>query len=251
MCPFIVCSEANDKWREIMSLIERNTPREIKFTPGVNPYAQGSVIAEFGNTKVLITAVVEESVPRWMKDSGKGWVTAEYNMLPSSTHERMRRERSKIGGRTYEIQRLIGRSLRAVVDLEKLGERSIVVDCDVLVADGGTRTTSISGAYVALSLAIQKLIDNKELSESPLTEELGAISVGINSDGKVIADLNYEEDSTCETDMNIVMTKSGKFVEVQGTAEERPFSADHLQALLDCAKESLKSVFAAQEKVLK
>ncbi|MBK24018.1 MAG: ribonuclease PH [Halobacteriovorax sp.] len=234
-----------------MSLIERNTPREIKFTTGVNPYAHGSVIAEFGNTKVLITAVVEANVPRWMKDSGKGWVTAEYNMLPSSTHERMRRERSKIGGRTYEIQRLIGRSLRAVVDLEKLGERSIIVDCDVLVADGGTRTTSISGAYVALSLAIQKLISEKELSENPITEELGAISVGINSNGKVIADLNYEEDSSCETDMNIVMTRSGKFVEVQGTAEEKPFSADQLQALLDCSKESLKNVFEAQDKVLK
>jgi len=234
-----------------MSLIERNTPREIKFTTGVNPYAHGSVIAEFGNTKVLITAVVEANVPRWMKDSGKGWVTAEYNMLPSSTHERMRRERSKIGGRTYEIQRLIGRSLRAVVDLEKLGERSIIVDCDVLVADGGTRTTSISGAYVALSLAIQKLISEKELTVNPLTEELGAISVGINTNGKVIADLNYEEDSSCETDMNIVMTRSGKFVEVQGTAEEKPFSADQLQALLDCSKESLKNVFEAQDKVLK
>jgi len=234
-----------------MSLIERDTPREIKFTPGVNPYAHGSVMAEFGNTKVLITAVVESSVPRWLRDTGKGWVTAEYNMLPSSTHDRMRRERSKVGGRTYEIQRLIGRSLRAVVDLEKLGERSIIVDCDVLVADGGTRTTSISGAYVALKMAIQKLIDNNELSESPLTDELGAISVGINSSGKVIADLNYEEDSSCETDMNIVMTRAGKFVEVQGTAEERPFSFDHLQALLECAKISLESVFKAQDKVLK
>lgn len=234
-----------------MSLIERNTPREVRFTTGINPYAQGSVIAEFGNTKVHVTAVVEESVPRWMKDTGKGWVTAEYNMLPSSTHERMRRERSKIGGRTYEIQRLIGRSLRSVIDLEKLGERSIVIDCDVLVADGGTRTTSISGAYVALSLAIKKLIDAGELSESPLTEHLGAISVGINTDGKVIADLNYEEDSSCETDMNIVMTKSGKFVEIQGTAEEKPFNADQLKALLECAENSLQTVFKAQEEALK
>lgn len=234
-----------------MSLIERDTPRKIKFTPGINPYAHGSVIAEFGNTKVLITAVVESSVPRWLRDTGKGWVTAEYNMLPSSTHDRMRRERGKVGGRTFEIQRLIARSLRAVVDLEKLGERSIIVDCDVLVADGGTRTTSISGAYVALKMAIQKLIDNKELSECPLTDELGAISVGINSSGKVIADLNYEEDSSCETDMNIVMTRDGKFVEVQGTAEERPFSFDQLQALLECAKISLDSVFKAQDEVLK
>ena len=234
-----------------MSLIARNTPREVKFTTGVNPYAQGSVVAEFGNTKVLITAVIETGVPRWLKDTGKGWVTAEYNMLPSSTHERMRRERSKIGGRTYEIQRLIGRSLRAVVDLEKRGERSIVVDCDGRVADGGTRTTSISGAYVALKMAIQKLLDDKELTESPLTDDLAAISCGITLDGKVIADLNYEEDSSCHTDMNIVMTKSGKFVEVQGTAEESPFSSEHLHALLDCAKESLKPIFSAQEEVLK
>jgi ribonuclease PH len=233
-----------------MSLIERNTPREVKFTTGINPYAQGSVIAEFGNTKVHITAVVEKGVPRWLKDTGKGWVTAEYNMLPSATHDRMRRERSKVGGRTYEIQRLIARSLRAVVDLEKLGERSIVVDCDVLVADGGTRTTSISGAYVALSIAIKKLMEAGDITENPLTDELGAISVGINRNGKIIADLNYEEDSTCETDMNIVMTRTGKFVEVQGTAEEKPFTGEQLQALLDCASESLKTVFAAQDKVL-
>ncbi len=234
-----------------MSIIERSEPREIKFTAGINPYAAGSVIAEFGNTKVHITATVEESVPRFLKDKGQGWVTAEYSMLPSSTHTRNRRERDKVSGRTQEIQRLIGRSLRAIIDLEKLGERSIQIDCDVLVADGGTRTTSISGAYVALSMAIEKLLESGKIEESPIREPLAALSVGVTSAGKVIADLNYEEDSTCETDMNIVMTKSGKFIEVQGTAEGEPFSRDELNAILDCAYDALKVVFAAQEKVLK
>jgi len=233
-----------------MSIIERSQPREIKFTSGINPYAAGSVIAEFGNTKVHITATVEESVPRFLKDKGQGWVTAEYSMLPSSTHTRNRRERSKVSGRTQEIQRLIGRSLRAIIDLEKLGERSIQIDCDVLVADGGTRTTSISGAYVALSMAVKKLMDEGLLKESPIKEPLAALSVGITTDGKVIADLNYEEDSTCGTDMNIVMTKEGKFIEVQGTAEGEPFSRDELNAILDCAAEALKTVFSAQEKAL-
>ncbi|OUR93695.1 ribonuclease PH [Halobacteriovorax marinus] len=233
-----------------MSIIERSQPREIKFTTGINPYAKGSVIAEFGNTKVHITASVEESVPRFLKDKGQGWVTAEYSMLPSSTHTRNRRERSKVSGRTQEIQRLIGRSLRAIIDLEKLGERSIQIDCDVLVADGGTRTTSISGAYVALAMAVKKLMEEGLLKESPIREPLAALSVGVTSAGKVIADLNYEEDSTCETDMNIAMTKSGKYIEIQGTAEGEPFSRDELNAILDCAAEALKCVFSAQEKAL-
>ncbi|MBT6326235.1 MAG: ribonuclease PH [Bdellovibrionales bacterium] len=233
-----------------MSLIERETPREVKFTTNINPYAAASVMAEFGNTKVHITATVEESVPSFLRGQGKGWVTAEYSMLPGSTHTRSRRERSKVGGRTYEIQRLIGRSLRAVVDLEKLGERSVTLDCDVLVADGGTRTTSISGAYLALKLVVNNLLKEEKIKESPLNDSLGAISVGINRDGKVIADLNYEEDSTCNTDMNIVMTKSGKFIEVQGTAEGEPFDHDQLLALLDCAKTSLQTVFEAQENAL-
>lgn len=233
-----------------MSLIKRTTPRQIKFTKNINPYAAGSVIAEFGNTKVHITATVEEVVPPWMKGQGKGWVTAEYSMLPGSTHTRSRREVGKLGGRTQEIQRLIGRSLRAVVDMEKLGERLITLDCDVLVADGGTRTTSISGAYVALSVAIKKLMDAGVLKENPIKDQLGALSIGISKDGEVIADLNYEEDSSCETDMNIVMTGSGKFVEVQGTAEGEPFSMEHLNALIECAKTALKHVFTAQQKVL-
>jgi ribonuclease PH len=234
-----------------MSIIERSKPRTIKFTPSINPYAAGSVIAEFGNTKVHITAVIEENVPSWMRNSGKGWVTAEYSMLPGATHTRSRRERSKVGGRTFEIQRLIARSLRAVVDLEKLGEISIVVDCDVLVADGGTRTTSISGAYVALSMAIDKLIKDKVISVSPLLYQMGAISVGVNRQGKVIADLNYEEDSSCETDMNIVMTRTGEFIEIQGTAEEKPFNKDQLDGLLDAAKVSLEEVYIAQDVALK
>ena len=233
-----------------MTLIKRDEPRNITFTLNPNPYAAGSVIAEFGNTKVNITATVEESIPPWMKGQGRGWVTAEYNMLPSSTHTRSRRERNSVGGRTQDIQILIGRALRSVVDLEKLGERSIVVDCDVLVADGGTRTTSISGAYVALKLAIKKLIQEGHLLESPIKEGLAALSVGIDKEGKIIADLNYEEDSSCEADVNIVMTDSGKFVEVQGTAEGDPFSHEQLMAIIDCSKTALQHVFKAQKDAL-
>ena len=233
-----------------MSLIKRATPRSIKFTTGINPYAQGSVMAEFGNTKVHITASVEESVPPFLKGKGQGWVTAEYSMLPSSTHTRSQRERKGPSGRTQEIQRLIGRSLRSIVDLKKLGERSILIDCDVIVADGGTRTTSISGAYVALEIAVRKLLAAGLLQDNPIKEGLAAISVGINKESEVIADLNYEEDSSCNTDMNIVMTSSGKFVEVQGTAEGEPFSSEELNALLKCAADSLKFVMKAQQEAL-
>lgn len=233
-----------------MAQIKRNTPREIKFTTNINPYAAGSVIAEFGNTKVHITASIEESVPPFLKGKGEGWVTAEYSMLPGSTHERSKRENKGISGRSQEIQRLIGRSLRASVDMKKLGERQITIDCDVLVADGGTRTTSISGAYVALEIAIQKLLEKKLIKENPLKERLAAISVGINKNNEVIADLNYEEDSSCEADVNIVMTESGKFIEVQGTAEGEPFSKDYLNALLMCAEDALKVVFKKQKEAL-
>lgn len=233
-----------------MSLIKRATPRPIKFTTGINPYAQGSVMAEFGNTKVHITASVEESVPPFLKGKGQGWVTAEYSMLPSSTHTRSQRERKGPSGRTQEIQRLIGRSLRSIVDLTKLGERSILIDCDVIVADGGTRTTSISGAYVALEIAVRKLLAAGLLQTNPIKEGLAAISVGISKNNEILADLNYEEDSSCNTDMNIVMTSSGKFVEVQGTAEGEPFSMDELNALLKCAGDSLKVVMKAQQEAL-
>lgn len=233
------------------SLIERSNPRNIKYTLNPNPYAKGSVIVECGNTKVYITVTVEEGVPPFLKGKGEGWLTAEYSMLPSATHSRNKRERNGPGGRTQEIQRLIGRSLRSIIDLKKLGERTVQIDCDVMVADGGTRTTSISGAYVALAIAMNKLVAEGSITESPLSEQLGAISVGINKSGKVIADLNYEEDSSCGTDMNIVMTKSGKFVEVQGTAEGMPFSHEQLMALLDCAKICLDTVFAKQAEALK
>lgn len=233
-----------------MSLIKRDTPRPLKFTTGINPYAAGSVMAEFGNTKVHITANVQESVPPFLKGKGQGWVTAEYAMLPSSTHTRSERERKGASGRTQEIQRLIGRSLRSIVDMQKLGERSIMIDCDVIVADGGTRTTSISGAYVALEMAVKKLMSSGLLKENPIKDQLAAISIGINKNDEVIADLNYEEDSSCEVDMNIVMTGSGKFVEVQGTAEGDPFSMEHLNALLSCAQTALKVVMKEQKAVL-
>lgn len=233
-----------------MSLIKRDTPRPIKFTPNINPYAYGSVMAEFGNTKVHITASVQESVPPFLKGKGQGWMTAEYAMLPSSTHTRSERERKGASGRTQEIQRLIGRSLRSIVDLSKLGERTIMIDCDVIVADGGTRTTSISGAYIALEMAVRRLMKEGLIKENPIKDGLCAISIGINSKNEVIADLNYEEDSSCETDMNIVMTRSGKFVEVQGTAEKEPFSMEHLNSLISCAQSALKVVIREQQVIL-
>lgn len=233
-----------------MSVIKRNTPRTIKFQPHINPYAAGSVLAEFGSTKVHVTASVQESVPPFLKGKGTGWVTAEYAMLPSSTHSRVDRERKGASGRTQEIQRLIGRALRSIIDTKKLGERTIMIDCDVIVADGGTRTTAISGAYLALEIAIHKLMKEGLLKETPLKDGLAAISVGINNQGEVIADLNYEEDSSCHTDMNIVMTTSGKFVEVQGTAEGEPFSLEELNNLLTAAKSSLEVVMKEQRKVL-
>lgn len=233
-----------------MSLIKRDTPRPIKFTPNINPYAYGSVLAEFGNTKVHITASVQESVPPFLKGKGQGWLTAEYAMLPSSTHTRSDRERKGPSGRTQEIQRLIGRSLRAIVDMQKLGERTIMLDCDVIVADGGTRTTSISGAYVALEMAVRRLMKEGLIKQNPIKDGLCAISIGITSNNEVIADLNYEEDSSCDTDMNIVMTSSGKFVEVQGTAEKEPFSMNHLNDLLACAQTALKFVVKEQQAAL-
>lgn len=233
-----------------MSLIKRETPRPIKFTPSINPYAHGSVMAEFGNTKVHITASVQESVPPFLKGKGQGWLTAEYAMLPSATHTRSDRERKGPGGRTQEIQRLIGRALRSIVDLSKLGERTIMIDCDVIVADGGTRTTSISGAYIALEMAVRKLMKDGLLKENPIREGLAAISIGVSKNGEIIADLNYEEDSSCGTDMNIVMTSGGKFIEVQGTAEGAPFSMDELQSLLACAQKALSVVMKEQRSVL-
>ena len=231
-------------------LIERTNPRTIKYTLNPNPYAKGSVIVECGNTKVYITVTVEDGVPPFLKGKGEGWLTAEYSMLPSATHSRNKRERNGASGRTQEIQRLIGRALRSIIDLKKIGERTVQIDCDVMVADGGTRTTSISGAYVALAIAMKKLINDGAIKENPLNEQLEAISVGVTKNGKIIADLNYEEDSSCGTDMNIVMTKSGKFIEVQGTAEGEPFSHEEFMGLLECAKTCLVSVFEKQTEAL-
>lgn len=239
---------SSDNWS---SLIERDVPRVIKFQPHINPYAAGSVIIEYGMTKVHITVTVQESVPPFLKGRGTGWVTAEYAMLPGSTQTRIERDRRGVSGRAQEIQRLIGRSLRAIVDLKKLGERSLVIDCDVLLADGGTRTAAITGGYVALEFAIKKLMKDGVIEHNPLKERIAAISIGINQAGKVVTDLNYEEDSSCETDLNLVLTSDGRFVELQGTAEGEPFEDKYLQAILQAGRKALKVVFDEQSKVLK
>ncbi len=224
-----------------------NQLRPVKITPHFTVHAEGSVLVECGHTRVLCNASVENGVPGHKKGSGEGWVTAEYGMLPRSTHSRSRREAAsgKQSGRTQEIQRLIGRSLRAVVDLKKLGERQITLDCDVLQADGGTRCASITGAYVALSIALNKMVKAGTLAASPLNDSVAAVSVGIYQ-GVPVLDLDYVEDSNCETDMNVVMTGNGGFVEVQGTAEGAPFSRAEMDALLALAAEGLNQLNAAQ-----
>jgi ribonuclease PH len=219
--------------------------RPFSFERDYTAYAQGSVLVTFGDTKVLCTAMVDEDVPRWMRNSGKGWVTAEYAMLPGSSPERIRRETKGPKGRTQEIQRLIGRALRSVVDLRALGERQILIDCDVLQADGGTRTASISGAYLALHDCCTRMVQAGLLSEVPLLDELGAISVGV-VDGEPRLDLPYAEDVKAETDMNVVMTGKGLFVEVQGTAEGAPFSREELDELLELAAGGIRSIHDAQ-----
>lgn len=230
---------------------QANQLRSIQIKTDVLKYGEGSVWIEFGDTKVLCVATVEEKVPPFLRGGGTGWVTAEYNMLPRATATRNIRERAKgkITGRTMEIQRLIGRSLRAVVDLEKLGERSIVVDCDVIQADGGTRTASITGAFVALKLAIKQLIETGELKESPIKEHLAAISVGLLPTREAILDLDYEEDYAAYVDMNVVMTESGQFVEVQGTGEEATFSKEELNQLLGLAETGVAQLIDLQKKV--
>ncbi|MCW9710432.1 ribonuclease PH [Avibacterium sp. 21-586] len=228
-----------------------NQPRPIKITRHFTKYAEGSVLVEFGETKVLCTASVDESVPRFLKGQNQGWVTAEYGMLPRSTHSRMQREaaKGKQGGRTMEIQRLIARSLRAMVDLNALGERSITLDCDVIQADGGTRTASITGACVALIDAINGLMEKGVLKTNPIKGLVAAISVGI-VEGEAVCDLEYVEDSNAETDMNVVMTDDGRMIEVQGTAEGEPFSHEELLTLLDLAKQGCEVIFNAQREAL-
>ncbi|MDH2918285.1 MAG: ribonuclease PH [Sideroxydans sp.] len=228
-----------------------NQLRDIRITRHYTKHAEGSVLIECGDTKVICTASVEEKVPPHKKGSGEGWVTAEYGMLPRSTGSRMSREaaKGKQSGRTQEIQRLIGRSLRAVVDLKKLGERTIQIDCDVIQADGGTRTASITGAFVALHDAVTGLLAKGLLAESPLNDFIAAISVGM-VDGKAVLDLDYVEDSACDTDMNVVMLGRGHFVEVQGTAEGYAFSRDEMNALLDLAQSGIADLIKMQREVL-
>jgi ribonuclease PH len=228
---------------------ENNQLRDVKITRNYTIHAEGSVLIECGNTKVLCNASVEDRVPGWLRGKGKGWVTAEYGMLPRSTGSRMRREASsgKQGGRTLEIQRLIARSLRAVVDLEALGERIITVDCDVIQADGGTRTASITGAYVALVDAVNKLLADGTLKKNPIFGEIAAVSVGIY-EGEAVLDLDYPEDSNAETDMNVVMNGAGHFIEVQGTAEGHAFRRDEMNEMLDLAQKGINELMQAQQK---
>ena len=226
--------------------------RNIRITRHYTKHAEGSVLIECGDTKVICTASVEERVPPHKKGSGEGWVTAEYGMLPRSTGERMAREaaKGKQSGRTQEIQRLIGRSLRAVVDLKKLGERTIQIDCDVIQADGGTRTASITGAFVALHDAVNGLLNKKLIKETPLINFVAAISVGMHN-GAAVLDLDYAEDSVCDTDMNVVMTGDGKFIEVQGTAEGHAFSRDEMNIMLDLAQNGIAQLIEMQRASLK
>ncbi len=225
--------------------------REIRITRRYTKHAEGSVLIECGDTKVICTASVDEKVPPHKKGSGEGWVTAEYGMLPRSTNERMGREaaKGKQSGRTQEIQRLIGRSLRAVVDLKKLGERTIQIDCDVIQADGGTRTASITGAFVALHDAVSGLMKKGKIQESPLKDFIAAISVGIY-EGVPVLDLDYVEDSACDTDMNVVMLGNGHFVEVQGTAEGHAFTRAEMDELLELAKSGIEQLIGMQRAVL-
>lgn len=225
--------------------------RQIKITRNYTMHAEGSVLIEFGNTKVLCTASVETRVPNWLRGKGKGWVTAEYGMLPRATGLRTGREaaRGKQGGRTMEIQRLIARSLRAAVNLEALGEHSITIDCDVIQADGGTRTASITGGYIALADAIQHLLDKKLIKKNPMFGNVASVSVGIYK-GTPVLDLDYPEDSNAETDMNVVMNDNNAFIEIQGTAEGHAFNGDELNAMLDLAKKGINELFTAQQKAL-
>ena len=222
--------------------------RPLRLTPHFLPAADGSCLIEIGNTKVICTASIDDKLPPWLRGQDQGWITAEYGMLPASTASRMRREAAagKQSGRTQAIQRLIGRSLRAVVDMNLLGERQILIDCDVIQADGGTRTASISGAFVALSIAVQKLIDEGVLITSPLKDTVAAISAGI-VEGVALLDLDYPEDSGCDSDVNMVMTGSGKLIEIQGTAEGEPFSVEELQQLIALGQKGIAEITVLQK----
>jgi ribonuclease PH len=225
--------------------------RPLLITPGYLKTADGSVLIEVGDTKVICTAKLEERVPPFLRNSGKGWITAEYGMLPGSSQVRIGREsaRGKIGGRTHEIQRLIGRSLRAIADLKSLGEKTIWIDCDVIQADGGTRTAAITGGYVALVEAVRRWLDRGIITKDPIQDSVAAISIGI-IEGRIFLDLRYEEDSRANVDMNFVMTGSGKFVEVQGTAESAPFTKKQMERMAEIAQAGIRELLRAQKKVL-
>lgn len=223
--------------------------RTVRITPNISPYAEGSALIEVGRTKVICTASVEDRVPPFLRNKGTGWVTAEYAMLPRATNTRTQRETMRPTGRTQEIQRLIGRSLRAVVDMKLLGERQIFLDCDVIQADGGTRCASITGAYVALALACRRLVQTGVIRTNPLLSEVAAVSVGICEDTPIL-DLAYSEDSTAEVDMNIVCTGEGKFIEIQGTAEREPFTREQMNEMLALAEKGIGELFLAQRKAL-
>ena len=224
-----------------------NELRKVKVTKNYTKHAEGSCLIEFGETHVICTASVEEGVPSFLRNSGTGWVTAEYGMLPRSTNTRIRRDKAANSGRTQEIQRLIGRSLRGVVNLDQLGERTVKIDCDVIQADGGTRTASITGGFIALILALKKIKKEGLIKKVPVTDYVAAISVGIYKDDFLL-DLDYEEDSNAEMDMNVVMVGGGKFIEVQGTAEGKAFSKSEMDQLLDLAKDGVKELIAIQKK---
>lgn len=226
-----------------------NELRKVSITPNASEYAEGSVLVEFGKTKVLCTASLDENFPKWLQNTGKGWVTAEYGMLPRSTHSRIKRDKSMNSGRTQEISRLIGRSLRSAIDLKLLGERQIIVDCDVLQADGGTRTASVTGGFVALALAMKKLQALSEIKTIPLTQYVAAISVGLKNNQPYL-DLNYDEDSSIETDMNFVMTNKLEFVEIQGTAEGTTFSQKQMNQMIEVATSGCIQLFKEQEKIV-
>jgi ribonuclease PH len=231
---------------------ENTQLRSVTIEPNYLKHPEGSVLISVGDTKVICNASIEERVPPFMRNTGKGWITAEYSMLPRATEQRNIRESSKgkVTGRTMEIQRLIGRALRAVVDLEALGERTIWIDCDVIQADGGTRTASITGAFVAMSIAVNKLLQEKKLAKLPIIDYLAATSVGVLPDGNVILDLNYIEDSQAAVDMNVVMTGKGEFVELQGTGEESTFTYSQLQELLAAAQTGLNELFTIQQEAV-
>lgn len=225
--------------------------RPVKVTKNFVIYPEGSVLIEFGNTKVLCNASIEEKVPSFLKGTGQGWITAEYSMLPRSTQSRMLREstQGKVSGRTQEIQRLIGRALRAAADLNKLGERSIWIDCDVIQADGGTRTASITGGFIALSLAVARALEKGVLSENPIKNKIAAVSLGIVN-GELLLDLNYEEDSSCEIDLNLVMDSEGKIIEIQGTGERGSFTKKELDKIVTLGWKGIQKLFKIQEKVI-